>query len=51
MPTIAADAVAGAAAWVGAETLANAAENACTHGPEFKQKNDLYFLLRLQEEG
>jgi hypothetical protein len=51
MPTVTAAALGGAAAWVGAETLANAADAACTHGPEFKQKNDLYFLLRLQEEG
>jgi hypothetical protein len=50
MPTVTAAALGGAAAWVGAETLSNAAEAACTHGPEFKQKNDLYFLLRLQQE-
>jgi hypothetical protein len=50
MPTVTAAALGGTAAWVGAETLSNAAEAACTHGPEFKQKNDLYFLLRLQQE-
>jgi hypothetical protein len=30
--------------------LTEAAKVACSHGPEFKQKNDLYFLLRLQQE-
>jgi hypothetical protein len=50
MPTIAATAVTGATALVGGEMLAKAAKDACTHGPEFKQKNDLYFLLRFHDE-
>jgi hypothetical protein len=35
---------------VGGRLLAKAAEAACEHGPEFEQKNDLYFLLKLTEE-
>lgn len=50
MPTLVATAVAGTGALVGGEMLAKAAKDACSHGPEFKQKNDLYFLLRLQQE-
>jgi len=33
-----------------ARLLAKTAKDVCTHGPQFKQKNDLYFLLRLQQE-
>lgn len=50
MPTVAATAVAGTTALVGGELLAKAAKDVCSHGPEFKQKNDLYFLLRLEQE-
>jgi hypothetical protein len=50
MPTLAATAVVGTAALVGGEMLAKTAKDVCTHGPQFKQKNDLYFLLRLQQE-
>jgi hypothetical protein len=50
MPTVAAGAVTGTSALVGGRMLAEAATTACSHGPEFKQKNDLYFLLRLQQE-
>ena len=39
----------GAASVVGT-LLSKAAESACEHGPETKQKNDLYFLLRLTQE-
>jgi hypothetical protein len=35
---------------VGQRLLAKAAEAACEHGPEFQQKHDLYFLLKLTEE-
>jgi len=35
---------------VGGRLLTKVAEGACEHGPEFKQKNDLYFLLKLTEE-
>jgi len=40
----------GAASFVGTRLLGKAAESACEHGPETKQKNDLYFLLKLTEE-
>jgi hypothetical protein len=45
-----ATAIAGTGALVSGEMLAKAAKDACSHAPEFKQKNDLYFLLRLQQE-
>jgi hypothetical protein len=41
----------GAASIVGTRLLSKAAESACEHGPETKQKNDLYFLLKLTNEG
>jgi hypothetical protein len=41
----------GAASFVGTRLLGKAAESACEHGPETKQKNDLYFLLKLTQEG
>jgi hypothetical protein len=40
----------GAASIVGTRLLSKAAESACEHGPETKQKSDLYFLLRLTNE-
>jgi hypothetical protein len=40
----------GAATLVGGRLLSKTAESACEHGPELKQKNDLYFLLRLANE-
>jgi len=40
----------GAASVVGTRLLSKAAESACEHGPETKQNNDLYFLLKLTEE-
>jgi hypothetical protein len=40
----------GAASFVGTRLLGKAAESACEHGPETKQKNDLYFLVKLAEE-
>ena len=42
---------AGVAAAAGAGPLRKAAESTCDHGAEIRQKNDLYFLLRLIEEG
>jgi hypothetical protein len=39
-----------AGALVGGTLLYKAADAACEHGPEFQQKNDLYFLLKLTEE-
>ena len=50
MPTVAAKAIETIGGLVGGEMLAKAAKAACNHGPEFKQKNDLYFLLRLEQE-
>jgi len=40
----------GAASVVGARLLSKAAESGCEHAPETKQKNDLYFLLKLIQE-
>jgi len=42
--------LAAAATVVGGRLVSKAAEEACSHGPEFQQKNDLYFLLRLTNE-
>jgi hypothetical protein len=50
LPSVAALPVAGLGTMVGGRLLAKAAEAACEHGPEFEQKNDLYFLLKLTEE-
>jgi hypothetical protein len=50
LPSVASLPVAGIGSLVGGRLLAKAAETACEHGPEFKQKNDLYFLLKLTEE-
>jgi hypothetical protein len=50
MPTVAAKAIETIGGLVGGEILAKPAKGACKHGPEFKQKNDLYFLLRLEQE-
>ena len=35
---------------VGSKLLAKGAESLCEHGADIRQKNDLYFLLRLMEE-
>ncbi len=51
LPPLVSDPLVGAAASiVGTRLLSKAAESACEHGPETKQKNDLYFLLRLTQE-
>jgi hypothetical protein len=50
LPPIAAVPVATLGTLVGGRLLTKVAEGACEHGPEFKQKNDLYFLLKLTEE-
>ena len=50
LPSIASLPLAAGAGLVGGRLAAKAAEEACSHGPEFKQKNDLYFLLRLKNE-
>lgn len=48
-PIVATPLVAGAGI-VGGHLTRKAAEATCSHEPEFKQKNDLYFLLRLTSE-
>jgi hypothetical protein len=48
-PVVAAPLAAGAGL-VGGHLAGKAAEATCSHGPEFRQKNDLYFLLRLTHE-
>jgi hypothetical protein len=48
-PIVATPLVAGAGV-VGGHLARKVAEATCSHGPEFKQKNDLYFLLRLTNE-
>jgi hypothetical protein len=50
LPPLTAVPVAGLGTFVGGRLLAKAAEVACEHGPELRQKNDLYFLLKLTEE-
>lgn len=50
LPPIASVPLATGAGVVGGRLAAKAAEETCSHGPEFKQKNDLYFLLRLTDE-
>ena len=50
LPTVAAVPAAALGTMVGGRLLAKAAESVCEHGPEFKQKNDLYFLLKLTQE-
>ena len=50
LPTMVIPPLVATGAWVGGTPLSKAAEAACDHGPEFKQKNDLYFLLKLAEE-
>ena len=49
LPILVKGAVVGVTAAMGGGTLAKAAGSACEHGPEIRQKNDLYFLLRLIE--
>ena len=39
-----------AAGTVGAALLKDAATSICQHGPNLKEKNDFYFLLRLTQE-
>jgi len=50
LPPIASVTLAAGAAIVGTRLAAKVAEDACSHGPEFEQKNDLYFLPRLTRE-
>ena len=50
LPPLAAVPVAGIGSLVGGRLLSKAAEAACEHGPELRQKNDLYFLPKLTEE-
>lgn len=50
LPPIVSIPLAAGAGVVGGRLASKAAEEACSHGPEFKQKNDLYFLLRLMNE-
>jgi hypothetical protein len=40
----------GTAALVGGRLLAKAAEEACEHGTNLRQQNDLYFVVRLMQE-
>ncbi|HEU5233902.1 MAG TPA: hypothetical protein VFU50_13645 [Terriglobales bacterium] len=51
LPIPIATAAAGAAAVIGGRLLGKAAEVACEHGANLRQDNELYFLLRLVEEG
>lgn len=50
LPPIASVPLVASAGVVGSRLASKAAEEACSHGPEFRQKNDLYFLLRLTNE-
>jgi hypothetical protein len=50
LPIAVAGAIAGAAALVGGRLLAKAAEEACEHGTNLRQQNDLYFIVRLMQE-
>jgi hypothetical protein len=50
LPLLAKSAAVGASAMVGGRLLSKAAEDACDHGPTFREKNDFYFLLRLAQE-
>jgi hypothetical protein len=50
LPAMATLPMATAGTLVGVNLLSKAAEAACDHGPQFKQKNDLYFLLKLSQE-
>lgn len=50
LPLIASVPLVASAGVVGSRLASKAAEEACSHGPEFRQKNDLYFLLRLTNE-
>jgi hypothetical protein len=50
LPPLVAVPIAAAATLVGGRLLTKAAEAACEHGPEFEQKNNMYFLLRLADE-
>ncbi len=50
LPPMASVPLAAGAGLIGGRLGAKAAEEACSHGPEFKQTNDLYFLLRLTNE-
>lgn len=46
LPTMVMVPLAAAGALVGGNLLSKAGEAACEHGPDFKQKNHLYFLLK-----
>jgi hypothetical protein len=50
LPIAVTGAIAGAAALVGGRLLAKAADEACEHGTNLRQQNDLYFLVRLMQE-
>ncbi len=50
LPSVVSTPLAAGAALVGGQLAGKAAEAICSHGPEFRQKNDLYFLLRLTNE-
>jgi len=50
LPAMASVPLVAATAGVAVRVLGKAAEAACEHGPQTK-KNDLYFLLKLAEEG
>jgi Family of unknown function (DUF6236) len=51
LPPIVATSVAAGAGVIGGHLARKVAEASCSHGPEFRQKNDLYLLLRLTNEG
>ena len=50
LPLLVAVPAAAAASLVGGRLLAKAAEGACEHGRELRQKHDPYFLLTFAEE-
>jgi len=50
LPTLVSAPLVATASVVGGRLLSKAAESACEHGPESRQRNDLYFLLRLTQE-
>ncbi len=50
LPIVIGGALTAAAAVAGGRLLGKAGEVACEHGANLRQQNDLYFLLRLEEE-
>ena len=50
LPIAVGGAIAGASAVAGGRLLGKAGKVACEHGADLRQQNDLYFLLRLEEE-